>query len=339
VSGLFKFRINFWKYDSYRHLAALRGTGPWQGLVSGRTATMIGPTSFWLLKLTSWIAYSVQWRAPGWMPVVRFPAGARFSLYGIQTGSGAQPASYRMGIWGCFPRRVKLPGRDADHILLMPRWRIVELYIHSPIHLLYEENFKNLLRFKSCASSAYSALWPWQVFWTRNFKFTLRWARISPFILLPILKGNVSWLTRSLCCLHARVSGSIMSAFQRVWLLPQIVVMKVTLLDITSSLYFLITYLSICLSVYSPLLDLGQFFSFLILYTVGGTPWTGNQPVARPLPTHRTTQTQITADKPPFFERESNPRSQCLSGRRPFMPQTARPLWSALNTLRSVITK
>jgi hypothetical protein len=33
------------------------------------------------------------------------------------------------------------------------------------------------------------------------------------------------------------------------------------------------------------------FFNF-ILYTVGRTPWTGNQPVARPLPIHRTTQTQ-----------------------------------------------
>jgi hypothetical protein len=33
-------------------------------------------------------------------------------------------------------------------------------------------------------------------------------------------------------------------------------------------------------------------FSFLILYTVGRTPWTSDQPVARPLPKHRTTQTQ-----------------------------------------------
>jgi hypothetical protein len=29
--------------------------------------------------------------------------------------------------------------------------------------------------------------------------------------------------------------------------------------------------------------------SLLIIYTVGRTPWTGDQPVARPLPTHRTT--------------------------------------------------
>jgi hypothetical protein len=38
--------------------------------------------------------------------------------------------------------------------------------------------------------------------------------------------------------------------------------------------------------------ELGRFFSFLILYTADGTPWTGDQPVAGPLPTHRTTQTQ-----------------------------------------------
>jgi hypothetical protein len=42
------------------------------------------------------------------------------------------------------------------------------------------------------------------------------------------------------------------------------------------------------------LFDLGSFFSFLILYTVGRTPWTGDQPVTKPLPTRKTTQTQHT---------------------------------------------
>jgi hypothetical protein len=37
--------------------------------------------------------------------------------------------------------------------------------------------------------------------------------------------------------------------------------------------------------------DLGRFFSFFNLYTVGRTPWTGDHPVARPLPTHNTTRT------------------------------------------------
>jgi hypothetical protein len=46
------------------------------------------------------------------------------------------------------------------------------------------------------------------------------------------------------------------------------------------------------MAVYGSLLDLGLFFSFLILYAVGRTPWAGDQPVARPLPTHRTIQTQ-----------------------------------------------
>jgi hypothetical protein len=37
---------------------------------------------------------------------------------------------------------------------------------------------------------------------------------------------------------------------------------------------------------------LAAFFRFVIPYTVGRTPWTGDQPVVRPLPIHRTTQTQ-----------------------------------------------
>jgi hypothetical protein len=40
---------------------------------------------------------------------------------------------------------------------------------------------------------------------------------------------------------------------------------------------------------YRPL-DLCRFFSFIILYTVGRTPWTRDLPVARPLPKHRTRQ-------------------------------------------------
>jgi hypothetical protein len=42
----------------------------------------------------------------------------------------------------------------------------------------------------------------------------------------------------------------------------------------------------------TALVDLAYFFSFLNIYTVGRTPWTGDQPIARLLPTHRTTQTQ-----------------------------------------------
>jgi hypothetical protein len=46
----------------------------------------------------------------------------------------------------------------------------------------------------------------------------------------------------------------------------------------------LLTYLWLC----SPLLGLGHFFTFLIFSTVGRTDWTGDQPVARPLPAYST---------------------------------------------------
>jgi hypothetical protein len=72
---------------------------------------------------------------------------------------------------------------------------------------------------------------------------------------------------------------------------------------------YLSIYLSVCLSVwhlsiylsiyeyqwlYSPLLDLGRFFKLLILCTICRAPWTVDQPVASPLPAHRTAQTQNT---------------------------------------------
>jgi hypothetical protein len=48
---------------------------------------------------------------------------------------------------------------------------------------------------------------------------------------------------------------------------------------------------SIYLWLYSPR-GPWPLFQFLNLYTIGRTPWTRNQPFARPLPIHRTTQTQ-----------------------------------------------
>jgi hypothetical protein len=62
--------------------------------------------------------------------------------------------------------------------------------------------------------------------------------------------------------------------------------------DITCDAVLKIDY--ICLSIYgsTALVDLGRSFQFLNLYTIGRTPWTGDQSVARPLPTHITPQTQ-----------------------------------------------
>jgi hypothetical protein len=64
---------------------------------------------------------------------------------------------------------------------------------------------------------------------------------------------------------------------------------------------FQITPLPLSLWLYSPL-GVGRFLSFLILYTVGRTPWTGDQSVARPLPTHGTNKHRINAHRHPFLE-------------------------------------
>jgi hypothetical protein len=50
---------------------------------------------------------------------VRVPVGARFfsHLTVIQIGSGAHPVPFLFsGYWGLFPRGVKWPGHEADHL-------------------------------------------------------------------------------------------------------------------------------------------------------------------------------------------------------------------------------
>jgi hypothetical protein len=53
--------------------------------------------------------------------------------------------------------------------------------------------------------------------------------------------------------------------------------------------FLVLPYLSIyLLMALQPFVGPWPLFSFLILYTIGRIPWTGDQPVARPLPIHRT---------------------------------------------------
>jgi hypothetical protein len=80
----------------------------------------------------------------------------------------------------------------------------------------------------------------------------------------------------------------------------------------------------ICLSIYlwlhSPLLGLGRFFTFLILYTVGRTRWTRNQPVRGHYLYTEQHKHRTNANRHPCLEWDSNLRSQCSSERRQFMP-------------------
>jgi hypothetical protein len=56
--------------------------------------------------------------------------------------------------------------------------------------------------------------------------------------------------------------------------------------------YYYYYYYYYCCWLWALLFGFGSLFSFLIVYTVGRTPWTGDQPIAKSQPTHRTTQRQ-----------------------------------------------
>jgi hypothetical protein len=74
--------------------------------------------------------------------------------------------------------------------------------------------------------------------------------------------------------------------------------------------------LLLLLLLYGPLLSLGLIFSFLNLYTVGRSPSTRDQRDVRPLPTHKTTQTQ----------NKSTETSMPRVGFEPTIPAFERPL-------------
>jgi hypothetical protein len=82
-----------------------------------------------------------------------------------------------------------------------------------------------------------------------------------------------------------------------------------------------------------PLVGSRPLFSFLILYTFGRTPWTGDQPIARPLLTHRTTQTKNKRIqyKYPCLEWDSNLRSYRSREQRQFMSNDGSQGFSVLN--------
>jgi hypothetical protein len=102
-------------------------------------------------------------------------------------------------------------------------------------------------------------------------------------------KGRQGAAALRYCCAIAFLEVSEFQQLPHGAITPQFVIITVWL-----SIYLSVC-LSVCLSIYDPaeLVDLGR-FSFLNLYTPGRTPWMGDQPVTRPLATHRITQKQNT---------------------------------------------
>jgi hypothetical protein len=89
------------------------------------------------------------------------------------------------------------------------------------------------------------------------------------------------------------------------------VIHDIIILNLRSCTMLMLGNSLLLLWLYSPSLGLTRFFSFFILYTAERTLWKVDQPVARPLPTHRRTHTQNkrTQYRHPCLEWDSNPRS------------------------------
>jgi len=68
------------------------------------------------------------------------------------------------------------------------------------------------------------------------------------------------------------------------------------------------------------------FWNLWIYWTVGRTPWMGDRPNAQASTYTQDNTTQKHADTQTCLEWNSNAWSQFSSGRRPYVPQTARPL-------------
>jgi hypothetical protein len=75
-------------------------------------------TSIYIYILGVGIAQTVKRRATSWTAMVRKLTGTRsFFLNKFQSGSGAHPASYPLGI-GAISAGVKRPGREVNHLPL-----------------------------------------------------------------------------------------------------------------------------------------------------------------------------------------------------------------------------
>jgi hypothetical protein len=82
--------------------------------------------------------YRPGYRMGGWGVGDSIPSEGKrfFHLYNVQTVSGAHLASCAMDNGGCFPgAKVARAWSWPTHLKLMPRLRMVELYLQSPLHL------------------------------------------------------------------------------------------------------------------------------------------------------------------------------------------------------------
>jgi hypothetical protein len=140
---------------------------------------------------------------------------------------------------------------------------------------------------------------------------------------------------RSVCCIYSVcVVLCVGRGLAMDWAPPSKVKKLKSDLGPTMSCGAINKYHSFFIRLYSPIVGPWPTFQFSSSYTqsVYGRSARRKAPTYTQNYTHR-----INAHKHPCLELNSNPRSRCWSGRTEFMPQTARPLWSANNKYSNTI--
>jgi hypothetical protein len=82
-----------------------------------------------------WFVHSSVGIATGWTAGVRFPAGQDIFLFSTTSRPALRPTQPPIQwVPEALSPRVKRQGPEADHLLLVPRLKMVDLYLHSPIY-------------------------------------------------------------------------------------------------------------------------------------------------------------------------------------------------------------
>jgi hypothetical protein len=146
---------------------------------------------------------------------------------------------------------------------------------------------------------------------------------ITVLVLLPRLASMIMLLSTFVDSLaFFWMTGSVITLHGLVWTVIGNDMIHNQLLRWLRSHYLLLCFFSAGSTPPSPSWALASNFQFHDHFTDGRTPWTSDQPVARPLPKHRTTQTQnkhIHKQNIQYLVQDLNPRSRLPSKRRQFM--------------------
>jgi hypothetical protein len=192
----------------------------------------------------------------------------------------------------CITEKVASPLRKKTAVMPDRRW-------HCSALVLCKCCYQLLTTWKSCAVGRYARECGGTASWTVPFlsfaslqTVTVGYNMDQPYVAWTIHRKLrlMWWMTTELCTpsWYIRLRTCL-------WIVTvQFLVCIPFRVNTVSLIYIIIIiFIIIIIKTLQPFVGPWPPFQFLDpIHTIGRTPWTGDQPVWKPLPTHRTTQTQ-----------------------------------------------